>query len=154
VPDVTDHTGDLDGLPVFWRSAPPSSEDDGRAPVLYLHGVPTSSDDWVGLRERHMSRPWWRRWWRPKRSTDDWVELPKYKVGFLERSGGLAVDLPGFGRSGKPGNLKYTIEEYAQFLERFLILLKSSGSVWSCTIGESWASRSLRRTQSASSVSF
>jgi pimeloyl-ACP methyl ester carboxylesterase len=124
VPDVTDHTGDLDGLPVFWRSAPPSDEDDGRAPVLYLHGVPTSSDDWVGLRERHMSRPWWRRWWRPKRSTDDWVELPRYKVGFLERSGGLAVDLPGFGRSGKPGNLKYTIEEYAQFLERFLDLVE------------------------------
>jgi pimeloyl-ACP methyl ester carboxylesterase len=52
------------------------------------------------------------------------VELPKYKVGFLERSGGLAVDLPGFGRSGKPGNLKYTIEEYAQFLERFLDLVE------------------------------
>jgi pimeloyl-ACP methyl ester carboxylesterase len=52
------------------------------------------------------------------------VELPSYKVGFLERSGGLAVDLPGFGRSGKPGNLKYTIEEYAQFLERFLDLVE------------------------------
>ena len=34
--------------------------------------------------------------------------------------GGLAPDLPGFGRSGKPGYLDYTIEEYDRFLERFL----------------------------------
>jgi pimeloyl-ACP methyl ester carboxylesterase len=39
---------------------------------------------------------------------------------FLERTGGLAPDLPGFGRSGKPGYLSYTIEEYASFIERFL----------------------------------
>jgi pimeloyl-ACP methyl ester carboxylesterase len=70
---------------VFWRSAPPDNAD--VAPALYLHGVPTSSDDWVG---------------------------------FLERTGGLAPDLPGFGRSGKPGYLKYTIDEYAVFIERFL----------------------------------
>ncbi len=37
-----------------------------------------------------------------------------------ERSGGLAVDLPGFGRSGKPGYLRYTIDEYDRFIERFL----------------------------------
>jgi pimeloyl-ACP methyl ester carboxylesterase len=78
--DAADHR-----LPVFWRSAPPP--DPAVAPALYLHGVPTSSDDW----------------------------LP-----FLERGGGIAVDLPGFGRSGKPGYLRYTIEEYAGFLERFL----------------------------------
>ena len=44
---------------------------------------------------------------------DEWTE-------FLRRGGGLAVDLPGFGRSGKPGYLKYTIEEYDRFIERFL----------------------------------
>jgi pimeloyl-ACP methyl ester carboxylesterase len=44
---------------------------------------------------------------------DEWT-------AFLRRSGGLAVDLPGFGRSGKPGFLKYTIDEYDRFLERFL----------------------------------
>jgi pimeloyl-ACP methyl ester carboxylesterase len=92
VPAVSDHTGDLDGLPIFWRSAPTPAEETGRAdvapaPPLYLHGVPTNSDDW----------------------------LP-----FLERIGGLAPDLPGFGRSGKPGSLRYTIDEYADFLERFL----------------------------------
>jgi pimeloyl-ACP methyl ester carboxylesterase len=54
---------------------------------LYLHGVPTNSDDWVA---------------------------------FLELSGGLAPDLPGFGRSGKPGYLEYTIAEYDRFIERFL----------------------------------
>jgi pimeloyl-ACP methyl ester carboxylesterase len=44
---------------------------------------------------------------------DEWTE-------FLRRSGGLAVDLPGFGRSGKPGYLKYTIDEYDRFIECFL----------------------------------
>ena len=73
-----------DGLPVFWRSAPVAGDE---ATPLYLHGVPTNSDDWLA---------------------------------FLERTGGLAPDLPGFGRTGKPGMLKYTIEEYADFIELFL----------------------------------
>jgi pimeloyl-ACP methyl ester carboxylesterase len=88
VAQVSDHTGEVGELPVFWRSAaPPEGTPGNVAPALYLHGVPTSSDDWLG---------------------------------FLERSGGIAPDLPGFGRSGKPGHLKYTIEEYADFIERFL----------------------------------
>jgi len=99
---VSEHTAEIDnppaprdggfgahgGLPVFWRSAPSSG---AAAPALYLHGVPTNSDDW----------------------------LP-----FLERTGGLAPDLPGFGRSGKPGYLKYAIDEYAGFIERFLDMLE------------------------------
>ena len=89
VQEIAEHTAELEGLPIFWRSAPPSGPT--TTPVLYLHGVPTSSDDWVG---------------------------------FLERTGGLAPDLPGFGRSGKPGYLKYTIEEYAGFVERFLDLVE------------------------------
>ena len=82
MPEVSDHSGELNthgahgGLPVFWRSAPsPSGNDEDRAPVLYLHGVPTSSDDWVGFRERYVARPWWRRWWRPMRDSDDWSFL-------------------------------------------------------------------------------
>jgi pimeloyl-ACP methyl ester carboxylesterase len=87
VPEASDQSREIDGLPVFWRSAPtPGATADGAVP-LYLHGVPTNSDDW----------------------------LP-----FLERSGGLAPDLPGFGRSGKPGSRLYTIEEYDRFIERFL----------------------------------
>jgi pimeloyl-ACP methyl ester carboxylesterase len=39
---------------------------------------------------------------------------------FLERVGGIAVDLPGFGRSGKPAGWDYGAEGYAAFLERFL----------------------------------
>jgi pimeloyl-ACP methyl ester carboxylesterase len=39
---------------------------------------------------------------------------------FLERTGGIAPDLPGFGRSGKPGSLGYTIDEYDRFIERFI----------------------------------
>ena len=85
VPDVSDHDHELDGLPVFWRSAPAQAE--GVALPLYLHGVPSNSDEWVP---------------------------------FLERTGGVAPDLPGFGRSGKAGYLQFTIDEYVGFIERFL----------------------------------
>jgi pimeloyl-ACP methyl ester carboxylesterase len=87
VPEVSDHSGELDGLPVFWRSAPAPSAVAGAAVPLYLHGVPDSSDCWQA---------------------------------FLRRTGGIAPDLPGFGRSGKPGSLSYTIDEYDRFIERFL----------------------------------
>jgi pimeloyl-ACP methyl ester carboxylesterase len=89
VPELSEHIGEIDGLPVFWRSAPVASgdSDGGGAVPLYLHGVPTNSDDWVP---------------------------------FLQHGGGIAPDLPGFGRSGKPGNLTYTIAEFDRFLERFL----------------------------------
>jgi pimeloyl-ACP methyl ester carboxylesterase len=38
---------------------------------------------------------------------------------FLARTGGVAPDLPGFGRSGKPGDFDYTIPGYDRFLESF-----------------------------------
>src|SRR5207237_1346757 len=44
---VEDNLEDIDGQPIFWRSAPGEG-----TPVLYLHGVPTSSDDWVPLLAR------------------------------------------------------------------------------------------------------
>jgi pimeloyl-ACP methyl ester carboxylesterase len=125
VSEVSDHTAELGELPIFWRSAPaPVGTPASVAPALYLHGVPTNSRDWVRPREHHGARPRWRRWWRPARSDDRWVLPPPYDEGFLERTGGLAPDLPGFGRSGKPGYLKYTIEEYADFIERFLDLVE------------------------------
>ena len=43
---------------------------------------------------------------------DDW--LP-----FLERTGGVAVDLPGFGRSDKPPHFDYSIDGYGAFLREF-----------------------------------
>lgn len=82
---VDEHTAEFDGQPVYWRSAPAVG-----VPTLYVHGVPTSSDDWIP---------------------------------FLERTGGLAPDLPGFGRSGKGGHLDYSIEGIADFVERFLELV-------------------------------
>jgi len=81
---TSEETGEVDGRAVFWRSAPSPP---GVAPALYVHGVPSSSDDWLA---------------------------------FLERTGGLAPDLPGFGRSDKQPYLRYTIDEYADFIERFL----------------------------------
>jgi len=39
---------------------------------------------------------------------------------FLERTGGVAMDLPGFGRSAKPGHFDYSIGGYGSWLEAFL----------------------------------
>jgi pimeloyl-ACP methyl ester carboxylesterase len=88
---------------VFVRERPSPAAD--AAPVLYLHGVPTSSDDW----------------------------LP-----FLERTGGFAVDLPGFGRSSKRGDGDFTLDGYARFtgplldalgLERVRLVVHDWGAV-------------------------
>ena len=46
-------------------------------------------------------------------SSDLWVP-------FLARTGGVAVDLPGFGRSAKPAQFDYSIEGYGQWLEAFV----------------------------------
>src|SRR4051794_17343078 len=62
---------------------------------------------------------------------DDW--LP-----FLERSGGVAPDLPGFGRSGKEAHFDYSIPGYtawlkafvdARGLDRFSLVMHDWGSV-------------------------
>jgi pimeloyl-ACP methyl ester carboxylesterase len=79
---VDEHTIELAGSPAFYRTAPGPDP-----PTLYVHGVPTSSDDWIP---------------------------------FLERTGGIAPDLIGFGRSGKGGNLDFSIGGLADFLERLL----------------------------------
>jgi pimeloyl-ACP methyl ester carboxylesterase len=39
---------------------------------------------------------------------------------FLERAGGIAVDLPGFGRTGKPADWPYSVAGYERFLRGFL----------------------------------
>lgn len=82
---VDEHTTELAGSPVFYRSAPAPEP-----PPLYLHGVPTSSDDWVEL---------------------------------LPETGGIAPDLPGFGRTGKSGHLDYSPDGHATFLEELLSAL-------------------------------
>jgi pimeloyl-ACP methyl ester carboxylesterase len=60
---------------------------------------------------------------------------------FLERTGGIAVDLPGFGRSGKRGDLDYTIPGYTTFLERFLELIEVDGPVR--LVCEDWGAAAL-----------
>jgi pimeloyl-ACP methyl ester carboxylesterase len=73
-----------DPWPVFWHAAPAPGGD--AAPVLYVHGNPTSSDDW----------------------------LP-----FLARTGGVAPDLPGWGRSSKRGDGDFTMEGLGRFTGAF-----------------------------------
>jgi pimeloyl-ACP methyl ester carboxylesterase len=117
---ISEHTAQIGELPVFWRSAPPVGDEDN-APALYLHGVPANSDEWIGspADSGEPQPPRWRRWpWRHTRRNTD------ARIGFLERSGGLAPDLPGFGRSGKPGHFDYTISGYASFIEQYLDLLE------------------------------
>jgi pimeloyl-ACP methyl ester carboxylesterase len=79
---VDEHTITTAHGPVYYRSAPTT----GIAPV-YLHGIPTSADDWIG---------------------------------FLERTGGIAPDLIGFGRSAKGGHLDYSLDGLARFVEELL----------------------------------
>jgi pimeloyl-ACP methyl ester carboxylesterase len=74
--------GEVDGIRTHWREAPAN----GRPPILYVHGVPTASWDW----------------------------LP-----YLERIGGVAPDLPGFGQSAKPRDFDYSIAGYTDWLEAF-----------------------------------
>ena len=81
--EIAERTVEVAGLEVHVRQA-------GDAPVLYLHGVPTHSYDWVP---------------------------------FLERFGGIAPDLPGFGRSGKPAGFDYSIAGYDVFLEELVARL-------------------------------
>lgn len=99
---VDEHTIEVAGASVFYRRAPARNSE-----VLYLHSVPTSSDDWVDP---------------------------------LASSGGVAPDLPGFGRTSKAGNLDYTLPAYAAFLERFLDALELDrvalvGHGWGAAMG-------------------
>ncbi len=80
--EVLHQTIELDEQPVHVLRA-----GDDAVPVVFLHGVPTSGDDW----------------------------LP-----FLREGGGVALDLPGFGRSGKRGDGDFTVEGWARWLPRVL----------------------------------
>jgi pimeloyl-ACP methyl ester carboxylesterase len=106
VPALIEETIELDDQPVFLRRA--GSDD---VPIVYLHGIPTSSFDWI----------------EP-----------------LALGGGIAVDLPGFGRSGKRGDLDYTLTGHVTFLERLLDHLAIDRvrlclHDWGAAVGLSWA---------------
>lgn len=54
---------------------------------------------------------------------------------FLERLGGTAPDLPGFGRSGKGGHLDYSPTALEQFVERFI---EEQGIGQTAVVGHGW----------------
>jgi len=109
VADVVEKRAEVGGTEVVWREAPPTTP----APVLYLHGVPTSGSDW----------------------------LP-----FLAATGGIAPDLPGFGRSGKSAGFDYSIPGYARFLRAFVDQL---GLVRISMVVHDWGSVGLALAQEA-----
>src|SRR5215204_6071561 len=76
MPEVVERSGEVAGLRTHWREAPA----EGRPPILWVHGVPTASWDWIP---------------------------------YLERIGGVAPDLPGFGSSAKPADFDYSIKREA-----------------------------------------
>jgi pimeloyl-ACP methyl ester carboxylesterase len=78
--EIAERSAQVAGLGIHYRQA-------GDPPILYLHGVPTHSHDWIP---------------------------------FLERTGGIAPDLPGFGKSAKPAEFDYSIDGYDRFLEAFV----------------------------------
>jgi alpha/beta hydrolase family protein len=80
--DAVERSGNVGGIETHWREAPST----GCPPVLYVHGVPTASWDW----------------------------LP-----YLQRIGGIAPDLPGFGESAKPSDFDYSITRHERWLEAF-----------------------------------
>ncbi|MFZ0088533.1 MAG: alpha/beta hydrolase [Solirubrobacteraceae bacterium] len=106
---VDERSIEVAGALTFYRHAPAAS-----IPALYLHSVPTSSDDWMEL---------------------------------MQAAGGLAPDLPGFGRSGKGADLDYSLNAYVDFVERFLVAVGVErvslvGHGWGAAIGMIFAQRS------------
>ncbi len=114
MPTVIEETIELDDQPVFLRRA---GDDD--VPIVYLHGIPTSSFDWI----------------EP-----------------LRLGGGIAVDLPGFGRSGKRGDLDYSLDGHVAFLHRLLEHLALDRvrlclHDWGAAVGLRWAMEHPERVQ-------
>jgi pimeloyl-ACP methyl ester carboxylesterase len=87
--EVAERRGEVGGLEVHWREGP----SDRPAPP---------SDRPAPILYLHGV------------PTASWLWTP-----FLERTGGLAPDLPGFGRSAKPADFDYSIAGYDRFLEAF-----------------------------------
>ena len=114
MPPVTEETIELDDQPVFLRRAGADA-----VPIVYLHGLPTSSFDWLGP---------------------------------LELGGGIAVDLPGFGLSGKRGDLDYSLAGHVAFVDRLLDALEIDRvrlcmHDWGAAVGLAWAASQPERVE-------
>ncbi|MDP2711167.1 MAG: alpha/beta hydrolase [Solirubrobacteraceae bacterium] len=78
-------------------------------------------------------------------SSFDWIEP-------LALGGGIAPDLPGFGRSGKRGDLDYSLAGHVRFLDRMLEALDLDritlcGHGWGAAVGLAWACEQPARVQ-------
>jgi pimeloyl-ACP methyl ester carboxylesterase len=110
----TQETIEIDDQPVFLRRA-----GDDEVPIVYLHGIPTSSFDWLSP---------------------------------LALGGGIAVDLPGYGHSGKRGDLDYSLAGHVRFLDRLLEALdldrvRLCMHGWGAAVGLAWAGEQPERVQ-------
>ncbi|HWC26412.1 MAG TPA: alpha/beta hydrolase [Solirubrobacteraceae bacterium] len=110
----TEETIELDDQPVFIRRA-----GEHEPPIVYLHGIPTSSFDWIAP---------------------------------LALGGGIAPDLPGFGRSGKRGDLDYSLAGHVRFLDRLLAALaldrvRLCMHDWGAAVGLAWAAEQPERVE-------
>ena len=70
----------------------------------------------------------------------------------LALGGGIAVDLPGFGRSGKRGDLDYSLAGHVRFLGRLLETLELDrvrlcGHDWGAAVGLAWAAEQPARVK-------
>ena len=78
-------------------------------------------------------------------------ESSRIWVPFLERTGGVALDLPGFGRSGKRNDFPYDIDGYASFLGRFVDHVGLEGVRLAChdwgSVALAWAMREPERVE-------
>jgi pimeloyl-ACP methyl ester carboxylesterase len=102
--EVAEHTDELDGLPVFWRER--SAPDDAAAARSGEPGWRAGSNA-VGTVALYLHDV--------PLSADEWTPFLAAETGPA-----VAVDLPGFGRTGKPGSLPYDLPFYDAWLERFL----------------------------------
>ena len=114
MPALISETVEIDDQPVFMRRA---GDDD--VPIVYLHGLPTSSFDWISP---------------------------------LALGGGIAVDLPGYGRSGKRGDLDYSLAGHVRFLDRLfdeleLDRVRLCMHDWGAAVGLAWAGEQPERVQ-------
>lgn len=70
----------------------------------------------------------------------------------LALGGGIAVDLPGYGRSGKRGDLDYSLAGHVRFLERLLDelaldRLRLCMHGWGAAVGLAWAGQQPERVE-------
>ena len=121
---VEEHTTTVEGVPVFYRSAGEGSA--GAAGAGSAGAAGAGSAGAAGAAAPAGGGPLYLH--DALTSSDDW--LP-----FLERTGGLAPDLIGFGRSGKGGHLDYSPEGLTGFVKE---LLSELGAEPTSVVGHGW----------------